>query len=623
MTVPIGDRMQRCDGPRDRQRQHAVPAGFDAGRTHRARPGNPLRGPSHPGGRTRRLRQAGALRGRGAGRHAAGHAAREPDPGASRPHSTTSPRPRWSRRWTTSTPTCASPCATGPPCAAASPRSCTPTGPTRRRCRRTRSTRRSPSSTGWPPTISPCSACGSTAFPDGDVVGRSRRGHGPRHPVRSHGEGAAARARARGDDARDPRLPAGAGAAHRHQGEREVARPPARPSRLCRREAVLAGRVGWPASCASSGCSPRAPIRSTTSAIPYHPAQGGAGGAARRLRPRQPFRPRAAQRAGELSARRAVPGRRRHAARPSRPDMLSLYERPRVRALARTDRFDRFVSVLVYIPKDRYDTTVRQRVGEVLAQALRGPLLRRLPGLSRRAAGAHALHHRPRRRGDAAASTARRAGGGGQRRRAHLARRAARRAGRDDRCPARARDAGRRAMPARSPPPIARRSRPPRPSPTSPCSSGSTTITRAPCASSRRDGDEASRVALMVFSRGPADAAVGAGAAAGEPRLPGRQRADLPRRVPAPGDADDLRCTTWRWSAPRAAPSTLDKPEAQDRGRADGACSQGRTESDGFNALVLEAGLGWRDVAIAAHALALPAAGARARSARTTCGRRW
>jgi len=53
-------------------------------------------------------------------------------------------------------------------------------------------------------------------------------------------------------------------------------------------------------------------------------------------------------------------------------EILSLYERPRVRALARLDRFDRFVSVLVYVPKDRYDTTVRLRVGEVLARLYRG-----------------------------------------------------------------------------------------------------------------------------------------------------------------------------------------------------------------------------------------------------------
>ncbi|MDJ1159767.1 NAD-glutamate dehydrogenase [Chelatococcus sp. SYSU_G07232] len=53
-------------------------------------------------------------------------------------------------------------------------------------------------------------------------------------------------------------------------------------------------------------------------------------------------------------------------------DILQLTERPRVRALARADEFDRFVSVLVYIPKDRYDTHVRQRVGEFLARAYQG-----------------------------------------------------------------------------------------------------------------------------------------------------------------------------------------------------------------------------------------------------------
>jgi glutamate dehydrogenase len=37
-------------------------------------------------------------------------------------------------------------------------------------------------------------------------------------------------------------------------------------------------------------------------------------------------------------------------------DIMNLSERPRVRALARPDEFDRFVSVLVFIPKDRYDT---------------------------------------------------------------------------------------------------------------------------------------------------------------------------------------------------------------------------------------------------------------------------
>ena len=39
-------------------------------------------------------------------------------------------------------------------------------------------------------------------------------------------------------------------------------------------------------------------------------------------------------------------------------DVLRLSEHPRVRALARIDAFDRFVSILVFIPKDRYDSDV-------------------------------------------------------------------------------------------------------------------------------------------------------------------------------------------------------------------------------------------------------------------------
>ncbi|MCZ8261339.1 MAG: NAD-glutamate dehydrogenase [Beijerinckiaceae bacterium] len=53
-------------------------------------------------------------------------------------------------------------------------------------------------------------------------------------------------------------------------------------------------------------------------------------------------------------------------------DVLALSERPRLRALARVDRFDRFVSVMVYVPKDRYDTQVRLRIGDFLARSYEG-----------------------------------------------------------------------------------------------------------------------------------------------------------------------------------------------------------------------------------------------------------
>jgi len=52
--------------------------------------------------------------------------------------------------------------------------------------------------------------------------------------------------------------------------------------------------------------------------------------------------------------------------------ILQLDERPRVRVLARRDRFDRFVSVLVFVPRDRYDSEIRAKIGDYLARAYMG-----------------------------------------------------------------------------------------------------------------------------------------------------------------------------------------------------------------------------------------------------------
>ncbi|MGN6570194.1 MAG: NAD-glutamate dehydrogenase domain-containing protein, partial [Pseudolabrys sp.] len=52
--------------------------------------------------------------------------------------------------------------------------------------------------------------------------------------------------------------------------------------------------------------------------------------------------------------------------------ILQLDERPRVRVLPRRDRFDRFVSVLVYVPRERYDSDIRSRIGDYLASIFVG-----------------------------------------------------------------------------------------------------------------------------------------------------------------------------------------------------------------------------------------------------------
>ena len=52
--------------------------------------------------------------------------------------------------------------------------------------------------------------------------------------------------------------------------------------------------------------------------------------------------------------------------------ILALELRPRTRVFPRIDRFDRFVSILVYLPRDRYTTDVRLSVGDYLADAYNG-----------------------------------------------------------------------------------------------------------------------------------------------------------------------------------------------------------------------------------------------------------
>ena len=62
-----------------------------------------------------------------------------------------------------------------------------------------------------------------------------------------------------------------------------------------------------------------------------------------------------------------VPILRKHA-----EAILGLVDRPRVRTLVRADQFDRFVSVIVYVPRDRYDSIVRERIGNYLKDVFEG-----------------------------------------------------------------------------------------------------------------------------------------------------------------------------------------------------------------------------------------------------------
>ncbi|HTZ71927.1 MAG TPA: NAD-glutamate dehydrogenase [Acetobacteraceae bacterium] len=62
--------------------------------------------------------------------------------------------------------------------------------------------------------------------------------------------------------------------------------------------------------------------------------------------------------------------------------VLHLYDRPRVRLFARRDPFDRFFSVLLFVPRDRYDTDMRERAGAILAAAYGGRIAAHYPSFS-------------------------------------------------------------------------------------------------------------------------------------------------------------------------------------------------------------------------------------------------
>lgn len=52
--------------------------------------------------------------------------------------------------------------------------------------------------------------------------------------------------------------------------------------------------------------------------------------------------------------------------------ILSLQERQRIALYSRKDVFNRFISCLVYVPRDRYDTRLRVKLGQILEQEFKG-----------------------------------------------------------------------------------------------------------------------------------------------------------------------------------------------------------------------------------------------------------
>jgi glutamate dehydrogenase len=60
-------------------------------------------------------------------------------------------------------------------------------------------------------------------------------------------------------------------------------------------------------------------------------------------------------------------------------DILHLSDRPRVKLFARRDPFDRFVSILLYTPRERYDERLRRKAGTILETAYAGEITASYP----------------------------------------------------------------------------------------------------------------------------------------------------------------------------------------------------------------------------------------------------
>ena len=62
--------------------------------------------------------------------------------------------------------------------------------------------------------------------------------------------------------------------------------------------------------------------------------------------------------------------------------ILHLYDRPRVRLFERRDPFDRFASLLLFLPRDHYNSELATKAGRILADAYRGRVSASYPSFS-------------------------------------------------------------------------------------------------------------------------------------------------------------------------------------------------------------------------------------------------
>ena len=179
-------------------------------------------------------------------------------------------------------------------------------------------------------------------------------------------------------------------------------------------------------SSASSACTPPAPTTAGRGTSRWCASATRRDGSVRAWRRDQPQR----QGAARTSSRRCRATSCSSPATKSCPrtamGILGLQERVRTRLFLRRDRYGRFYSALVYIPRDRFNTDVRERIEAMLMRELHGERLDTIGPDRRIAAGAVAPDRAPEAPASASQVRRRRARGRAGADRAQLARRAAR-----------------------------------------------------------------------------------------------------------------------------------------------------------------------------------------------------
>ena len=190
---------------------------------------------------------------------------------------------------------------------------------------------------------------------------------------------------------------AGEAAADHHQGQLAGHRAPLGLPGLHRLQGLRRRPATWSASGASSACSPSPRTAPACASCRWSGARWPRCWTAPGCRPRSHSGKDLHGDPGDLPARRAVPDRAPTSCTSAVIGVLRMAGRRQLRLFLRRDAYGRFISCLVYLPRDRFTTANRLRMQEILLRELNGVGVDYTTRVTESHAGPGALHraHRP------------------------------------------------------------------------------------------------------------------------------------------------------------------------------------------------------------------------------------